>query len=130
MDEPRSKWSDPAVILSAVSVLVVVSGVVWSASQIASASAALSKNFDDFKNQVTVQISAVQAQIASLPTQGVRLDNLERAQREIRVDNAAQTVDINAVRQGLAVLASTVDGIRHDLQVVQDAANGKLGGRR
>jgi prefoldin subunit 5 len=108
---------------------VTVGSLVWAAATITAASATLAGNFNEFKRAVTTQISAVQAQIASLPTQGVRLDQVERGLSEVRQDNAKQASDIGTLQQAQAVLGNTIDSIRHDVQVLQDAANGRLPGR-
>ena len=127
----RSKWNEPGAIAAGIVALVTVGGLVWSAATISAASANLAGNFDDFKRAVTTQIQGVQNQIASLPTQGVRLDNVEHGLAEVHIQDASQQGDINTLKQGFAVLSSTVDTVRHDVQVLQDAANGRLpGGRR
>lgn len=126
----RSKWAEPAVIVGALSVLLLVGGLVWSAATIAAASNNLAANFDQFKRDVTVQISGVQAQIASLPTQTEQLKNLQHDVDNIRSENVSQNAAINAISQKQAVLSSRVDTMQQMIQGMQDAANGKLPGRR
>jgi hypothetical protein len=127
----RSKWTEPTTLIAMAGIFFAVLGFVWAAATITAASANLAGNFDQFKRDVTVQISGVQAQIASLPTQGVRLDQVERGLVEMRQDSAAQGKDIVAIQRAQAVIGTTLDTMRHDVQVLQDAANGRLpGGRR
>ena len=128
----RSKWAEAGAIISMVTFLFgTIAGAALGGWATATYATTLSASVSSLSATVTELRNALAPVVAMFPAITLRLDNLERAMGDVRRDNAAQGSDISAVKQGLAVLSSTVDSMRHDVQALQDAANGRLpGGRR
>lgn len=136
-----SKWLEPTGVGTLFGIAMAVLGVVWYAAAIAvagssqaeisrAANATLTANLHELQSSMATGFQTIQTQIASLPVQGARLKAVEEGLKDQRQDNIGQSVDINRISQGLAVLVSTVDTIHDDVKALKDGINGRLPGAR
>lgn len=130
MTERPNKWKEPVVILMSLGTLVMAGGVVWSAATIAAGNVYLGHSVDEMKTSMNSQFADVRARIADIPTQEARIGAIERQLAQVGTHDAAQDQRISTLEQATAVVSATVDGMRHDVQGMQDAINGRLPGQR
>lgn len=128
----RNKWAEAGAIISILTFLFgTIAGAALGGWATATYATTLSQSVTSLSATVTDLKQALGPVVATFPAITIRIENLEHAAVDIRTDNASQGADINTLKQGAAVLVSTVETLRHDVQVLQDAANGRLpGGRR
>lgn len=127
----RSKWAEAGAIISVITFLFgAIAGAALGGWATATYATTLSTSVSALSATVAELKRSLEPLTAVIPTVSLRLSANERAIADIRTDNATQGVSINTAQQALAVLGATVDTIRHDVDRLQGAAQGRLPGQR
>lgn len=134
--EERSKWTDPAMIAVYLALVTYGAGIVWTNGRSVQANESMATNIGDVAKSVdklrmdmAKQFENVQSQIAALPVQVNRIDNIQHEVDNIRVENQNQGNAISTLQQVQSALTTSVIAIRHDLQMIQEVS-GAIPGRK